>query len=145
MRSVQMVLGAIVIILLMGATLAAINLFRMEDYTATYNNVITAPGVTTGNTTLTQPLYDEDVALVSVSSNDTNDAPIPTTYTKATRRVDYIGLTESTTRSLTVTYSIDRLRNYLGASIASSTWPIFLILGVIGIIAGAVVWAVKKD
>lgn len=142
MKSALLVIAACLIILLLPATVAAINDFRMTDYEAGYM-VTTGGGETSADVELSQELFNDDTSLVSVSSNSTNDAPIPSTYVDATDTLTIIGLNQSTTRLLTLTYSINALEDYVGAGIASRVWPIFLVLGVIGLIVGAVYNATK--
>jgi hypothetical protein len=92
---------------------------------------------------LVESLYDSATSRVSVSSNVTADAPIASSYVSATKTLTVIGLDADTTHRLTVTYEIDALDLYPGAGVGAKVWPMMLILGVIGIIAGAVYSATR--
>ncbi len=142
MKSALLIIAACIIILLLPATLTAINDFRMVNYTEPHIITTTSPD-TTAPVTLTQALYDSSAANAAVSSNNTNDAPLSLSYVSATKVLTVDGLELNKTRTLTVTYKIDALAAYTGAGIAVKVWPIFLILGVIGLIVGGVYNATK--
>lgn len=144
MKPVMYILGSIFIILMLAATLTGINDFRGEDCEEIHNSVSTAVGVSSANITLAQDLLDDDTSYVSISSNNTSDAPIPYSYTDAFDRLLITGLQANAARQLTITYTISRLSNYWAVDTASKTLPILLILGVIGIIAGAVYSATRR-
>ncbi len=141
MKSGLLLLLAVIIILLLPASLTAINDFRMQDYTASY--LITTTNVTTASATLTQFLYNDSVANVSFSSNNTADVPLALSYVPSSKVLSLDGLELAKTRALAITYKIDSLTDYTGASVAVRVWPIFLVLGVIGLIAGAVYNAMR--
>ncbi len=143
MKPAMMVISAILIILLMRSALTSINNFRMASY-AEPHIVATVSPDTSGNVTLTQALYNSSVVNAVVTSPNTNDAPLSALYTSSTKVLWVQGLETNQTRTLTVTYKIDALTDYLGAAAAVVVWPLFLILGVIGIIAGAVFTAMKN-
>jgi len=141
MKSATMIIGAIIIILLMGATLAAINSFRMAEYEEPHN-VITA-SANTADIVLSQAVFNDATYNIVVASNLTADAPVPSSYASATKTLTVSGLQEDATRRLTVTYKYDGLEDYYAAGLAARIWPILLGLGVIGLITGAVYNAMK--
>ncbi len=137
MKSVLLLIGAGIIILLLPAILTGVNDFRMTDYEEPH--VATTGGaVTTADITLSQSLFGDHTYNASISSNITADAPIPSSYASATKILTVSGLQASQTRRLTITYKIDSLEDYYGAGIGARAWPIMLVLGVIGVIVGAV-------
>ena len=66
-----------------------------------------APGDTTANVTLTQALFQDDIAEAVVTSNDTLDAPSPSAYTTATKVLLVSGLIASKTHQLTVVWNAE--------------------------------------
>ena len=143
MKSVGTLIGACLIILLLGAVLAGITSFRSAEYEEPHN-VTTAGGVTTANITITQDLFNDDTAFATIASNDTDDAAVPSSYTTSTNTLSISGLAASTTRQLTVTYRYGQLGDYWGADLGARVWPLMIVLGVIGVIVGAVVSAYKS-
>lgn len=144
MKSVMMILGAILVVILLGAALDAINDFRGGSYTDTFN-VSTGSNETSSDCTLSQDLLDDKTAYAAISSNCTDDAPVPSSYNSATGALTVGGLQASTQRMLTVVYSYPQLSSYWAADTAARTWPMFLVLGVIGVIGGAVYIATKGN
>jgi len=146
MKSVMLLLGAVVIILLLPAVLPSIQDFRSDSYEEAHGVVTTAAGVTSANLTLAQDLFlDENSQVTSITSNVTADVPLVSTYTKANDRLLITGLIAGTTRTLTVTYNTPVLGDFYGADLGTRVFPIFLVLGVIGIVAAAVYNATKRE
>ena len=145
MKPVMLIIGACMIILLLAGVLTGIQDVRSTSHTDAFGSVTTAAAVTTANVTLVEDLFgDRTAEVTSVTSNLTTDIPLVYSYTAATNRLIISGLTASETRTLTVVYKIGRLTDYFGVDTAIRTWPMFLVLGVIGIIAGAVYSASKR-
>lgn len=142
MKSVLLIIGAVIVIILLPATLTSIDDFRAKDQIATYN-VDTGGGVTTATVTLVEDLFNDLTANVTISSNSTDDAPIASSYSSTTNVLTVSGLIASESRQLTVTYKIDALADYFGAGTGARVWPLMLVLGVIGIVVGAVYNATK--
>lgn len=142
MKPALLVLAAIVIILFMPAVMASINDFRADDYTELHIATTTSPD-TSENVTLTQDLLNNSLVNVTVSSNNTNDAPLPALYTSATNVLRVDGLETDARRTLTVVYKIGALDDYVAADMGAKVWPTLIILGVFGVIAGAVYTSTK--
>lgn len=136
MKPVTLLLGAVVIILMMAAVLTAVDNFRMTEYEESH--IVTTANVTTAPVTLSQELFSDETYNAGVTSNVTADAPIPSSYVSSTQVLTVSGLAVSETRLLTITYQIDALEDYFGASLGARVWPLMLVLGVIGVIVGAV-------
>jgi len=143
LKSVLLVIGACIIILLFSPILDAVNLFRMDDYAATYD-VTTAANVTTAPVTLTEALFDDATAYVTVTSNLTADTALPASYVSSTKALTVSGLEASSTRRLSLSYKIDRLANYTGAGLGAKVLPLMLVLGVIGIVVAAAINANRR-
>jgi len=145
MKSVMLILGGCVILLLLSAVMSGIQDFRSTEYTQVSGNVTTAPGATSSNVTLTQDLFmGRTSEVVSVTSSLAADVPlVNSTYTSALNRIVVSGLAESNTRNLTVVYNIGNLDDYWAVDLASRTLPLFIVLGVIGVVAAAVYVASK--
>ena len=69
-------------------------------------NVSTGVGVTTASVQLNEAIYDDDTDTISLSSNDTDDAPTYSSYNATNRNLTMSGLSENTTRTITVTYDV---------------------------------------
>lgn len=143
MKSATQIIVACLIILMLPAVILAINMFRMTDQTDPFN-VTTGGAVTTADVTLSQSLFDDATYNVVVTSNNTADAPIASTYTSATKLLHVTGLNAEDYRQLSVVYKIDALSSYYAAGVGTKIWPIFLVLGTIGLIIGAVYTAMKS-
>lgn len=137
MKTAALMIGAIIVSLLLPATVTAIDDFRLTDQVDLFNSA-TGGGETTVDVTLSQELFGDETRNASVSSNLTTDAPIASSYVSGTQVLTVSGLIASESHRLTVTYKIDALEDYWGAGTATRVWPIMLVLGVLGIIVGAV-------
>ncbi len=142
MKSVLLVISACIVILFLPAILDSVNSFRSTDYDVEYD-ATTSANVTSADIVLSQELFDENTAFVTVTSNLTLDAPVPSSYDEATQTLTIDGLEANESRRLSLTYKIPSLDTYTGADVGAKIWPLMLVLGVIGIIAGAVYNAVR--
>lgn len=142
MKAIGHIIGVCIIILLLGAVLAAINQFRGGEY-IDYHNV--ASGVETTTITLSQELLDDETGYITISSNVSADAPLPGTYTSTTRELQVTGLDSSYARRLTIEYLYPQLASFWGVDLLSRSWLTFIGLGIIGIIVAAVVVATRKE
>ena len=140
LKPALLVLAAVVILLLMPATITAINDYRMCDHEEPHN-ITTAAAVTSANVTLVQDLMDDNTVWVTLESDNALDAPIPYSYSSNVLLIT--GLAADDTRAMTITYKIDNLSDYLAAGIASKILPVLLILGILGLIGGAVYQATR--
>lgn len=146
MQSIGRIIGACLIILLLGSILVGINTFRSQSLTEAHGSLATGAGVTSYGVPLTVDLFDAYIYNVtSVTSNETTDVPLVTAYASATKIITITGLAESKTRTLTVIYKISSLDSYLAADLGARLYPFLLVLGVIGIIVGAVVVSFKRE
>ena len=144
MKSVILIISACMIILLLPAVLLSINEFRMTEYEEPHI-ITTAAEVTTSDITLSQELFSGETYNAVVTSNITADAPIPSSYVSSTQVLTVTGLEADNSRTLTITYEIDALNDYIGAGLGATIWPIMLVLGVIGIIVAAVYQATRRN
>lgn len=143
MRPLSLIIGSICVILLLSGALSAINDFRSTAITEEYD-ITTGVGVTSANITLVHDLFGDNTISATVTSNDTGDAPISYLYTASTRILQITGLDASVTRRLTIVYRTDSLWDYPGAGLSARMWPVFIVLGIIGLIAAAVVSAMRR-
>ena len=137
MKSVIIILAAMVLMLFAPATLASVDDWRSREYTEP-RIVVTGGGVITSDIVLVNDLFSNATANATITSSDVDDAPYPSTYVSATKTLTVAGLAASTTRTLTVNYRIDRLADYLGAGIAAKVLPALFLLGIFGLIAASV-------
>lgn len=144
MKSVTVLIGAVIVILLMAAVMVSVTDFRTDSFQDTFD-VTTGGGETTAPVVLSQDLFNDATYNVSaISSNLTADTPAAASYVTATNTLTVSGLDADLTRRLTVTYRIDGLEDYIGAGVAAGLWPLLIILGVIAIVAGAMYNAFKS-
>lgn len=80
--------------------------FRTDPRTDVFT-VDTAVGITTGNESLYDDLYDDDMGSIDIDSTLATDLPMPSSYNTTTRLLDITGLTANTTRTLSITYDYD--------------------------------------
>ena len=143
MKSLSLIIGAVIVILLLSGVLSALNAFRSTDIEASYD-VTTAANVTTSSITLAHELFGDNTVSAEVTSNITTDAPIPYSYTASTKALLVTGLEASNTRRITIDYLTDGLWDYPGASLTARMWPVMIGLGIIGLIIAAVVAATRR-
>lgn len=76
MKSVMLILAAVVIVLFTGAAIGAITDFRSRNYTEPHI-VTTGGGDFDADVTLLQDVFNDSTTNVVISSNSTSDAPLP--------------------------------------------------------------------
>lgn len=144
MKSPLLLVSAVLVIFLLPATLLSINEFRSVDYGPEPHIIDTAVGVTEADIILSQDLLSGRTANVTLASNNTDDAPIPSIYVAATHTLTIIGLNPDDTRTMQVTYKIGALGDYWGADVGTRVWPMLIIVGIFGLMAGAVYNATRR-
>lgn len=81
--------------------------FRTDARTDTFPNVRTAIGTDNVSKVLLKPIYDNDTATISISSNLSTDVPIyGGSYNTTSRLLLIDGLSDNATHSLEVTYDV---------------------------------------
>jgi hypothetical protein len=143
MKSVVMIMVTMLLTLLAPATLESVNDWRSREYTEPHI-VVTGGAATTADVVLVNDLFSDATANAVVTSSDADDAPYPSAYVPASNTLTISGLAISTTRTLSVVYRIDGLSDYLGVSLASRVFPALLLLGIIGLIGGAIYQATRR-
>lgn len=115
---------------------------REEDF-----SVATAVGVTTDNSTLGQPLYDDDIGTVDFLSDETTDVPIATSYNTTSRQLLVSGLSANSTRTLTIFYDVDALAggDALNTFVGYVPWVWMLIIIVFPVAALAAIFTGRAD
>lgn len=138
MKSLVIVFGAVILIIMIPILFDSIHDARVDDYTQNVAGVTTAAGVYSANVTLSQSLWGDSVSFVdSLSSNITPDSPTADSYNSVSGVLLVGGLDAGHLRTLSITYEIDSavLSEHTGAStfLALFFWfVIFLIMGVVG-------------
>jgi hypothetical protein len=141
MKGVMTLIGVVVVIMMLGAMMLALNTFRAEAITAPYN--VTTDGSTEqAAVTLANDVLDDNKINITVTSSDQDDAPIPFTYVASTNVLTITGLAISTTRTLTVIY--DTAAQNQIVDLLAKYFPVFLILGIIAIVGGLIYTAVQN-
>jgi hypothetical protein len=107
--------------------------------------VETLAAVTTGNVTLFRAVYDDYVSTIDITSSDSDDEPLYSSYNSTTRLLVFSGLAASTNRTISVNYDIDAIpeSTAINTLLDYAVW-IYWIL-VIGLIAAAIaaIWVMR--
>ena len=144
-----LVIAGIVFLMLMASPLlGGLHDFRTDNQSDAYSVNTTGPSsITTGNVTLTLPLFQSGVQHVtSISTNWSADVPLATAYNSNTRVLTVSGLVANQTRTLNITYD----RGVLDGNIdqVANTTPTIWIFSIVGLllvaIGGAVVAMVRR-
>ncbi len=143
MKSASLLFAALILILMLAGMLAAGNEFRSLAYTEPHI-VTTGGGITTSDIALSQALFSSATANAVITSNNTADAPIPFSYVSATKVLTVSGLAASSVRNLSIVYRIDALTDWPGASLVFRFMPMLLVVGIIGLVAGAVYQVTRR-
>ena len=143
MKSLSLIIGAVIVILLLSGVLSAVNSFRSTEIEAAYD-VTTDASTNTTSIILAHELFGDNTVSAVVASNITVDAPIPFSYTSSTKTLLVTGLEVSETRRLTIDYLTDGLWDYPGASLTARMWPLMIGLGIIGLVVAAVIAATRR-
>lgn len=104
----------------------AVESFRTNEIT----NAFTVTASVSGNTTatLSQELFNADISLVSIKSDDPAETPIVAGYDDITRVLTVDDLTPSQSAVITVDYFVDAFPNQSVWSSAMNLAPYFYIL-----------------
>lgn len=110
------VFGILIVMIALILTPTLLSAFDSWSYTesTTIAAITTGGGVTSGNATLGNDLYNDNLDnVISINSTDSDDTPAPASYSHATNALAVDGLAASTTRSLTIDYLIERDDDFL--------------------------------
>lgn len=102
--------------------------FRTDEVEETFDGN-TATGETSVDIQLASALWQSVLANASASTNASADAPSLSSYNATNRQVTVGGLSENTSRTITVTYQTAGLSDFPGADDAATKIPtIFLVM-----------------
>lgn len=139
-KAIILVVGAV---LLLGAIaygiMPTLNDFRTEDVDQNVN-VSTGVGATTATLTLGSSLWNDSLSYLSLSSNNSNDVPAATSYNATTKVLAVSGLSDNSTRTLTVSYKVNGLEDNRGVEEGVKSLPTVLILVVIALAISVVLF-----
>lgn len=146
MKVAMTIIGVIVIILLFGTMMSGLSEARTDERTDAFAGVTTGVGVVEADVVLVAELYSDDILqVVSITSDNGSDAPLPDSYTPATNTLTVRGLAASDTRGLSVVYKYDALT---GDSAPAGRFmgflPFFIVIAVVLILVGVMVAAFKN-
>ena len=141
MRSLIIVFGALLAIILLPSTFGSVHDARVDSYTQTAAGVTTGAGIYAANVTLSQDLWGDAVSLVSdVSSNITADSPSASTYNPVSGALLVGGLEQGQLRTLSITYEVESATTTemtgLSTFLALFFW--FLVFLIIALLGGAI-------
>lgn len=110
---------------------------RTNNETDTFAAVVTGMGESAADVTLSEDLWqDNNSNVVSITSDNLNDAPVAGTYTAATNSLNVTGLEADASRDLTVVYQVEALGDYTGLDPIVAVAPLILFIGILGAILG---------
>lgn len=102
--------------------------------------VATGAGETTGDITLTQPLYSSETQYVNtVTSSYGSDTPVASSYDSTSGNLTISGLAASQSRTLTVNYDYDATGEYVGLRSGGKMMPTLILLMAMALV-GASIW-----
>lgn len=138
----KILVGILALFLLLAAFASdmtdGIKAWRTDDTTQQFA-VTTGAGVTAGNMTLSYDLFQAATAEVqSISSNNTNDVPVPIGYIESTKSLEVGGLEAAEVRTLTVNYLAEDTNEVMRVTGA------FLGIIVVGGCIGLILWGMFK-
>jgi hypothetical protein len=142
MKGVVALIGVGVIIMMLGAMMAGINAFRGSTTFTEPHNITTDGNTTNSVIVLANEILDDATTNVTVVSTETTDAPVPYAYVAATHQLTVNGLAISKSRTLTIAYKVPSIDSF--TDVAARYFPMFLILGAIGIVGGVIYGAVQN-
>jgi len=139
----KVLVGIIALFLLLGVwatpIIQGVDNWRTSDQLDGFAGVTTAAGITTANVTLTEDLYQANLAKVTtITSTNGTDTPVLISYIEATKVLQIGGLDDDNTRDMSVAYKAetdDTVMRAMGPFMA------FLIIG--GCV-GAIFWGILK-
>lgn len=132
MKVAMTIIGVIIILLLFGTMIGGITEAQTDERTDTFIST-TAPAEITDDVVLVADLFDGDLTnVVSITSNNEDDAPLPDAYVAGSQTLTVRGLADDDTRTLTVVYRYDDLDNQ----------PVGTLFGLIPLLVVVVVIAV---
>jgi hypothetical protein len=144
MKAIIVIVGAIILLgALAYGIMPTIQDFQTENIDQNIN-VSTGVGVTTATMTLGSTVWNDSLAYLSISSNNSSDVPIATSYNVTSKSLTVSGLSDNTTRILTISYKTNGLDEYRGVEQATTALPTVLIVGIIAVVLGAVVIAFMR-
>lgn len=111
MKVAMTVIGVIICLLLFGTMIGGITDAQTDERTDTFIST-TGIGETTDDVVLVSDIFDDNLNnVVSITSNNSDDAPLPDTWVGASNTLTVRGLNADDTRTLTIIYKYDNLDN----------------------------------
>lgn len=141
MKITLSIVGVVIVLILFGTMMTGVHDAQTNERVDSFAAVTTGVGETDADVVLVTDIYEDDLlSVLSISSNNTADAPLPDAFVGSTNTLTVRGLAESDTRNLEVTYEYDALTgdaepagSFLGFT------PIFVAIGAVLIIVGAII------
>ena len=143
MKTVFVIIGVIVIILMFGVMVSGIKSAQTAERTDLYNSTTAAE--TDEDVVLVGSLYADDLLNVTITSDLPADAAVPNAYNPVTRSLNVEGLAPNDDRQLTVTYLYGSLT---GAAASAGKFlgltPLLVAVGVLLLVVAVIVTAFKS-
>lgn len=139
MKSVVIIFAALMMTIATPFVNISINDAVTEESTLSFSGVSTAATVYAANVTLSRAIYDNDTqAVTGITSNLSADSPTAYSYNSVSRKLEVSGLTDNTSRTLTVAYDIDSTSMPDGASAFWLLMRWFWIFAIVAYTCGAI-------
>ena len=134
-------IGVLIAFIMFPMILDSTHDIKTDSITQDFANIETSADTTTATLTLHTTLFEDNIQSVEkVASNNDNDTPVAESYSASGQQLTIAGLTENTTRLLTVDYQIDALTDYSGLSGMAGVAPIILFAGLL-VGGGLAIWS----
>lgn len=140
MKGVMAIIGVGVIVMMLGAIMWGIKDFRGDDFTEPH--IITTTAETSAIIVLANEVLDDSTVNISITSNNSDDAPIPYHYASNGRQLTITGLNDNDSRTMSVEYAVPTQNIFV--DVLARYFPVFLILGLLAIVVGVIVIAVQN-
>jgi hypothetical protein len=146
MKSVMAIIGVIIILALFGTMMMGLNAAKTDERTDTFAAVATGMAATTADVVLVTDIFNNSLlSVVSITSDNVGDAPLPDVYTAGSNTLTVRGLKANDTRALTVVYDYDALTGESApASTVLNIVPIIIVIALLLIIVGAAIAAFAR-
>lgn len=146
MKNILVAFGAVLLIIAAPFVFRSLYEARMDTYSQSFSLVTTGVSETSANVSLGLELYNDSITNVdTISSNISGDSPTAAGYTISGKVLNIGGLIDSSTRTLTVNYSVtsESLADIPAPGVLFTFILYLYIFAIIGLVAGTL-WNVFR-
>jgi hypothetical protein len=138
---ISFALGIILVIILMFPNITgSIHAADTSNFTDTFINVATGPGISIATVNLTQALYNGDIReVLRINSDNAQDHPSSLSYDPDTGEYVIKSLLANSSRNFTVIYNSSAVGGFLGMHQIFGISPLFIWMIILGV-GGLAIW-----